>query len=407
MLTQIGRACLPIALAGGVLAQTPSSSNPRLSASVLALVTRATPTAGGRSLTEAYFAQPMVSAAWLSSNAFAIAALDLECVTMRRGELTTGMNGEGYVDRRHPHTYLHELVVGASATLGRAALSVTAGKGFVPFGSDDPMLRPTVNYPINHHLAQILERAVVIGGARYSHALLEAAVFNGDEPTEPASSPRLANFGDSWATRLILGHGAFQLSGSYAFLRSPENPDRQSLDQRKHHASARWSRSAGATRMAAMVEWAKSIEGNPGGSGGFSFSSLLAEGEWWSGRWGGALRLERTERPEEERTLEDPFRTVRPAIDNSLLGITRWDVFTLTAFRQVTWPRVRMVVFSEASLSHPASTAPSAFQPLTHYGSDRLWLVSAGARLAIGAIHEGMGYYGVRRRSQTTNHRHH
>ena len=42
-------------------------------------------------------------------------------------------------------------------------LSLTAGKGFAPFGTDDPMSRPVLRYPVNHHLAQILERAVAIG----------------------------------------------------------------------------------------------------------------------------------------------------------------------------------------------------------------------------------------------------
>lgn len=409
MLAQIGRSCLLLALGGVALAQQPSNAKLRLSASAVALLTHATATAAGQSLTEAYLAQPMVSAAWLASNAFAVATLDLEGLTLRRGELTTGMHGEGYVDRRHPHTYLHELVAGVTASLGPAALSVTAGKGFVPFGSDDPMLRPTVKYPINHHLAQILERAVVIGGARYRFALLEAAVFNGDEPIDPGSSPELSNFGDSWATRLILSGGAVQLSGSYAFVRSPENPNGQSLDQRKLHASLQWSRSVAAGRMSAMAEWARSTEENQPGGGGFTFSSLLTEGEWWSGRWGGALRLERTDRPEEERTA-DPFRTVRPAVDHSLLGITRWNVVTLTALRQVTARRARLVVFTEASLLHPQVTganALSVFQPRSFYGSDRLWLVSAGARLAIGAVHQGMGYYGVRRGSQTTAHSHH
>ena len=33
--------------------------------------------------------------------------------------------------------------------------SLSAGKGFAPFGTDDPMSRPIFRYPVNHHLAQI------------------------------------------------------------------------------------------------------------------------------------------------------------------------------------------------------------------------------------------------------------
>ena len=76
--------------------------------------------------------------------------------------------GEGFIDRRHPHTYLHELMFSFDDLLGKvdgaARLSLAAGKGFAPFGTDDPMVRPVLRYPVNHHLAQILERAVAILG---------------------------------------------------------------------------------------------------------------------------------------------------------------------------------------------------------------------------------------------------
>lgn len=400
------RVVLLSAVGRALLAQSPPSNSAlSLSASAVALITRATPTAARQSLTEAYLAQPMVNAGWRRTNAFVVATVDFEGLTMRRGELTTGMHGEGYVDRRHPHTYLHELMGGVQGSLGAAAVSVAVGKGFVPFGSDDPMLRPTVKYPINHHLAQILERAVVVGGARYRFALLEAALFNGDEPTEPSSSPTLSNFGDSWATRLIVEREGFHVSGSYAFIRSPENPDGQSLDQRKHHASVHWNRALATGRLSALAEWARSVEKDAGGPG-FTFSSWLAESEWKSGRWSGALRLERTDRPEEDRTT-DPFRTASPAVDHSLLGITRWNVVTLTATRDLSLRRLRLTPFTEVSLSHPNSSAGSVFQPESFYGSDRLWMVSLGTRLAVGAGHEGMGYYGVRRQSPATAHSHH
>jgi hypothetical protein len=409
MLGLVARVVLLPVLGRSLLAQPqPSNSVLTLSASAVPLITRATPTAGGQSLTEAYLAQPMFSAGWRRPNAFVVATVDLEGLTMRRGELTTGMHGEGYVDRRHPHTYLHELMGGVQGSLGAAALSVTAGKGFVPFGSDDPMLRPAVKYPINHHLAQILERAVVVGGARYRFALLEAALFNGDEPIEPSSSPTLSNFGDSWATRLIIGGGRFQVSGGYAFVRSPESPDRQSLDQRKRHASVRWTRALAGRQLIAFGEWAQSVEVARSGGTAFDFSSVLGEAEWRSARWSAAIRIERTERPEEAR-LSDTFRTARPAIDHSLLGITRWDVATATLSAARAARALRVSPFVEASLSRAAPTGPSVFQPRAFYGNDQLLMVSMGIKLAIGAGHEGMGYYGVRRRSSQspmTTHQH-
>src|ERR1051326_386258 len=136
-------------------------------AQAIPLVTRADPTAGRRSLTEGYLSQPLVMAhaaygVWRTEG-----TLNLEGLTIDRGELSTGAYGEGYVDRRHPHAYLHELVAGAQEAAGDAAVSLFAGRGFVPFGSDDPMMRPMVKYPVNHHLAQVLERLVAVGAVRH------------------------------------------------------------------------------------------------------------------------------------------------------------------------------------------------------------------------------------------------
>ena len=49
---------------------------------------------------------------------------------------------------------------------GAARVSLSIGKGFAPFGTDDPMVRPFVRYPVNHHLSQILERGVAIAAGR-------------------------------------------------------------------------------------------------------------------------------------------------------------------------------------------------------------------------------------------------
>src|SRR5947207_3223447 len=83
-------------------------------------------------------------------------SVDLEGLTLQRGELSTGAFGEGYVDRRHPHAYVHELMAGVESADRSVDASLFAGRGFVPFGSDDPMVRPMEKYPVNHHLAQIL-----------------------------------------------------------------------------------------------------------------------------------------------------------------------------------------------------------------------------------------------------------
>lgn len=83
-------------------------------------------------------------------------------------------------------------------------LFLAAGKGFVPFGTDDPMSRPVVRFPVNHHLSQVLERAVALAGVRAGPVTVEGSLFNGDEPASPGSWPAWDRFGDSWAARLTL-----------------------------------------------------------------------------------------------------------------------------------------------------------------------------------------------------------
>ena len=71
-----------------------------------------------------------------------------------------------------------------------------------------------------------------------------------------------------------------------------------------------------------LLEWARTSEAG----GFFVFRSLLAEGAWTGGRHRLYYRFERTERPEEERISD--FRSLRPHLENSILGITRWTVHT-------------------------------------------------------------------------------
>src|ERR1043166_10001925 len=127
-------------------------------AQAIPLVTSARPTATRLDVSEGYLPQPLAMAPASWAGFTGIATVNAEGLTLRRGELSTGAYGEGYVDRRHPHAYLHELMLGAETTRAGLTASLFAGRGFVPFGSDDPMMRPFEKYPVNHHLAQVLER---------------------------------------------------------------------------------------------------------------------------------------------------------------------------------------------------------------------------------------------------------
>src|SRR4051794_11898714 len=100
----------------GMAMDSASRGTLHIMAQAIPLVTRAQPTAEGQTLTEGALTQPvlMLIGSYGPHLAFNT-TLNLEGLTLKRGELNTGALGEGYVDRRHPHTYLHELVASAIA----------------------------------------------------------------------------------------------------------------------------------------------------------------------------------------------------------------------------------------------------------------------------------------------------
>jgi hypothetical protein len=308
------------------------------------------------------------------------------------------------VDRRHPHTYAHELLLTAATALGGpdAAVSLTVGKGFAPFGTDDPMTRPPVRYPVNHHLAQILERAVAIGAVRRGPVTLELGLFNGDEPERPGEWPRIGGrFGDSWSGRLTgTPVAGLELQGSFARVHSPEHRPGAGTDQDKWSLSARWDRTLGGHAVYGLVEWARSSEAG----GFFVFRSLLGEGAWTGGRHRLYYRFERTERPEEERTSR--FRTLRPHLENSILGITRWTVHTAGyALQGVSLGPIRLEPLAEVSLGSIAPVV-GAFEIAPFYGDDRWWSWTVGLRLSGGKPMHRMGRYGTAGAPGMHAHRH-
>ncbi|PYO06532.1 MAG: hypothetical protein DMD30_12485, partial [Gemmatimonadetes bacterium] len=84
-----------------------------IGAQAIGVATRESPALHGRTLSEGYLTQPTIMAQLLPlGEALSLkATLNLEGATIKRGELNAGIYGEGYIDRRHPHTYLHELVI--------------------------------------------------------------------------------------------------------------------------------------------------------------------------------------------------------------------------------------------------------------------------------------------------------
>lgn len=371
-------------------------AGPRTSAGASGIVlgTVASPGINNRALAEGYLTQPVVMAMLMTPRERFVGnlTLNLEGITLDRGELNAGVYGEGYVDRRHPHTFVHELVGTGNFNLRSLRMSLSAGKGFVPFGTDDPMTRPLVKYPVNHHLAQVLERALVTAAAGVGPLVVEGSVFNGDEPQSPGDLPNWDRFGDSWSARLTARTRAgVEVQGSMARVKSPEHPNGGGLDHNKSSVSVRYE----SRGRYALAEWARTREGE-GNTTAFTFSSALAEGSISSGAFRIGARAERTERPEEERAL-NAFRTPRPASDLGIIGITRWTVFTLNAAASLpSYRHVRMTPFVEISAQKPVATqSPAVFIPREFYGSSTLWSFSLGASIGIGMRHQRMGRYGV------------
>ena len=212
----------------------------------------------------------------------------------------------------------------------------------------------------------------------------------------PARRPDLHRFGDSWSSRLtLLPLAGLEVSGSVARVASPEERSGAGLDQHKSSVVARYGRQAATAASYALVEWARTNELDRGETIN-SLSSLLAEGAYCRAGVIVAARVERTDRPEEER-LANPFRTPRPAVDLSNLGISRWTTFTLSLSAPAAragWFSARPFVEVER-IGAAAGNPPGIFNPEFLYGSNRMWMMSIGARLIAGIPHLRMGRYGA------------
>jgi hypothetical protein len=379
-----------------------------LGAHAVLAYTAADPVPGDRSLSEVRLVQPVLMAhGGIASNRLRmLATLNLEGLTIPEGELGLGDWGEGFVDRRHPHTYLHEGMLTFDDALGGmdgpARVSLSAGKGFAPFGTDDPMSRPVLRYPVNHHFAQILERAVAILGVSAGPVLAEGGLFNGDEPERPDQWPNFSRFGDSWSGRVTLRPlAALELQGSHASVQSPEHRAGAGTDQSKWSVSGRWSGLVGSFPVYGLIEWARTSEAD----GFFTFNSFLAEGAWNLGRNRLHYRFEHTDRPEEERT-SDPFRSRRPHTENSILGQTRWTIYTAGYSYQVYYQPARLEArpLVELSYGRIQDVGGGLFDARSFYGKTSFWSLSLGVRVSLGMGVHRMGRYGVAEDTATRTH---
>ena len=104
--------------------------------------------------------------------------------------------------------------------------------------------------------------------------------------------------------------------------------------------------------------------------------------------------FESTDRPEDMRTL-DLFRSVRPHLENSILGITRWNLHTIGYQFTVSLAGDRLDVapFAEGTFG-TVKNIEGAFDPKLFYGSESVQSLSIGFRLSWRLRGHRMGRYG-------------
>ncbi|HUF51008.1 MAG TPA: hypothetical protein VMN60_09260 [Longimicrobiales bacterium] len=321
--------------------------------------------------------------------------LNFEAFTLEDGELTFGAWGEGFIDKRHPHTFLHELMVSVNLwSVGGGDVSLSAGKGFAPFGTDDPMSRPGLKYPTNHHLSQILERWTVNAVYLRSGWSVEAGLFGGTEPAGPHDLSNIESFGDSWSTRIAKRWGggtgpmaAWELAASYGYVVEEHE------ELREH--TALWNaalRHVGSMRTSTVYAMIEASRSEPEHDDSY-FSILGEAGLAWRGHqpYG---RIEYATRPEYTRAGMTGDAFFRYDHDDEPIGATRWAIATLGYGYEATEYPVSVRPFAEAQL-HRVGGKRGGISPRALFERNRFWSVSFGARIFLGGDPMRMGAYGV------------
>ena len=333
---------------------------------------------------------------------------NLEGITQEDGELTTGGWGEGFIDRRHPHTVLHEVMASVNLPTRWGGVSISGGKGFAPYGTEDPMSRPVLKYPTNHHLSQILERFTLNGTLLIGAWSLEAGVFGGSEPEDAWDLSNVDSFADSWSARVTrrfgdetgMGVWASELSASFGSVHHGEHDDgdepltgaTEEHDEptKLVNVALRVDRPAAGGRLYALVEasrnWQEEMDDG--------YRSVLAEGRFASGRHTTWARVEWATRPEYPREGTAAPGFFRYDHDAEPIGASAWTITTVGYGWTLTEGAVSIRPFVEAQAAW-ISPSRGAFDPGAALGADRVLGLSVGARIFLGGDPMRMGTYGV------------
>lgn len=367
---------------------------------VFPIVTVGAPGDEGSSLHETawYLTQPAVMGDLEGFNGRLVlhTTVNFEGVTQKNGSLTYGGWGEGFLDKRHPHTLVHELMLSFNVwDVAGGSLSVSAGKGFTPYGTSDPMSRPGVKFPTNHHLSQILERWTVNAAWLQGDWSVEAGVFGGDEPHGPYDWSNYKSFGNSWSARVARRWGGgsgptrdWEASASFA-----------SLTEYAHTQDETTYLVNGAIRRSAPLRDGQ-LYGLLEGSGSFlprhdNFFSVLGEARYDWHRHQPYVRVEYARRPEYAR--EGPAGTpefFRYEDHLDPIGTTRWLISTMAYAYELTGTPWSLRPFVEAQYFQVRADQ-GGITATDLFGSTSFWSLSAGFRIFLGGNPMRMGLYGV------------
>lgn len=322
--------------------------------------------------------------------------LNFEGLTQPGGELTYGGWGEGFLDKRHPHTLLHEFMLSWNNGNATRGFSISAGKGFAPYGTDDPMSRPIIKYPTNHHLSQALERWTLSGIAALGTWGLEGGIFGGQEPNGPYDLSNIESFADSWSARATkrfgigkMGTWPYEISASFANIAEEHHGATERT--RLFNVSIRHDHEHEGVPHYAMVEYSRSDPDDDD-----AYFALLGETSVRVGRHQPYARVEYATRPEYQRN--GPIGTTgffRYDHDADPIGATRWLIvsggygISLGSNNKFS-PRP----YVETQYNHVRSER-GGVDPVALYGRASFWTVSAGLRVFVGGEPMRMGTYGV------------
>lgn len=339
-----------------------------------------------------YLTQPAVMAHLASpGHRFVLhTTLNFEGLTQEDGELTFGGWGEDFIDKRHPHTLVHELMASLNLwEVAGGALSISAGKGFAPYGTSDPMSRPGLKYPTNHHLSQILERWTANAVWLRGGWSVEAGVFGGQEPDGAYDFSNIESFGDSWSARVARRWGA-QWEASLSFGSVTEFA--HTVEETTRLANAALMRSAPfrGGQLYTLAEASLSYLADHD-----EFFSLLAEARWNGRGHQPYVRVEYAARPEYARegaAGEDEF--FRYEHDTDPIGTTRWLIATAAYAYELTPSPWSVRPFVEVQ-HHQVRGDQGPVSATDLFGGTSFWALSFGARLFFGGEPMRMGSYGV------------